>query len=99
MQPSLNTSLTAQVPSRLKVETATVVVLAICIFLSFYFTFLSFQAIEDALKKQLVTFAAYFIISGAVILAILMIHIGIKKAFSRVADELRSREEPSEHEG
>jgi NADH:ubiquinone oxidoreductase subunit 6 (subunit J) len=84
--------------SRLKVESATVVVLAICIFLSFYFTFLSFQATEDALKKQLVTFAAYFIISGVVILAILMIHIGIKKAFSRVEDQLKHSEEPLEHE-
>jgi len=83
----------------LKVETATVVVLAICIFLSFYFTFLSFQTMDDTLKKQLVTFAAYSIITGVVILAILMIQVGIKKAFSRVADELRSRGEPSEHEG
>jgi uncharacterized membrane protein len=85
--------------SRLKVESATVVVLAMCIFLSFYFTFLSFQTMEDTLKKQLVTFAAYSIISGVVILAILMIHIGIKKAISRVADELRSVEEQSKHEG
>jgi uncharacterized membrane protein len=84
--------------SHLKVESATVVVFAMCIFLSFYFTFLSFQTIEDALKKQLVTFAAYFIISGAVILAILMIHTGIKKAFSRVEDQLKNSEEPLEHE-
>jgi hypothetical protein len=53
---------------------------------------------EDALKKQLVIFAAYFIISGAVILAILMIHTGIKKAFSRVEDQLKNSEEPLEHE-
>jgi len=52
---------------------------------------------DDALKKQLVTLAAYSIISGVVILTILMIHTGIKKAISRVADELRSRREPSEH--
>ena len=82
----------------LKVESITVAILAICIFLSFYFTFLSFQTVDDALKKQLVTLAAYSIISGVVILAILMIHVGIKKAFSRVNDQLKHGEEPSEHE-
>jgi hypothetical protein len=34
-----------------------------------------------------------------IILACITISLGIKKAFSRVADELRSRREPSEHEG
>jgi len=53
---------------------------------------------DDALKKQLVTLAAYSIIGGVVILAILMIHIGIKKALSRVADQLKHSEEPLEHE-
>jgi len=85
--------------SSLKVESATVVVLTICIFLSFYFTFLSFQTIDDALKKQLVTLAAYSLITGVTILASLMIHLGIKKAFPRVDSKLRSRKEPSEHEG
>lgn len=81
----------------MKVESATVVILTMCIFLSFYLTFLSFQAIDDTLKKQLVTFAAYSLITGVVILVTLMIHLGIKKAFSRVNDQLRQSEEPPEH--
>jgi hypothetical protein len=81
------------------VESIIVVILAICIFLSFYFTFLSFQTVDDALKKQLVTLAASSLITGVTILASLMIHLGIKKAFPRVESEPRSRREPSEHEG
>ena len=80
----------------MKLESAIVAIFVICIFLSFYFTFLSFQAIDDVLKKQFVTLAAYSLMTGVVILASLMIHLGIKKAFSRVEDQLRSIEEPSE---
>ena len=83
----------------LKVESITVVILTICIFLSFYFTFLSFQTVDDALKKQLVTLAAYSLITGVIILACITISLGIKKAFPRVDNKLRSRKEPSEHEG
>jgi len=83
----------------LKVESIIVVILAICIFLSFYFTFLSFQTVDDALKKQLVTLAASSIITGVIIFACLMIHLGIKKAFSRVEYHLRSGEESSDHAG
>ena len=77
----------------LKVESITVVILAICIFLSFYFTFLSFQTVDDVLKKQFVTLAAFSLITGVIILSSLMIHLGIKKIFSRVGDQLRSGEE------
>jgi uncharacterized membrane protein len=83
----------------LKLESITVVILAICIFLSFYFTFLSFQTIDDALKKQLVTLAAYSLITGVIMLACITISLGIKKAFPRVDSKLRSRKEPSEDEG
>ena len=82
----------------LKVESITVVILAICIFLSFYFTFLSFQTVDDALKKQLVTLAAYSLITGVIMLACITISLGIKKAFPRVESEPRSRKEPSEDE-
>jgi len=82
----------------LKAESAAVVVLAICIFLSFYFTFLSFQAVDDVLKKQFVTLAAYFLITGVIIFACLTVHLGVKKAFSRVEAQLRSSEEPSERD-
>ena len=83
----------------LKVESIIVVILAICIFLSFYFTFLSFQTIDDALKKQLVTLAAYSLITGMIMLACITISLGIKKAFPRVDSKLRSRKELSEDEG
>jgi len=82
----------------LKVESITVVILAICIFPSFYFTFLSFQTIDDALKKQLVTLAASTVITGVVIFACLTIYLGIKKAFPRVEIQLDSIEEPSERD-
>jgi len=82
----------------LKVESITVVIVAICIFLSFYFTFLSFQTVDDALKKQFVTLAAYSLITGVMLLACITISLGIKKAFPRVESKLRSRKEPSEHE-
>jgi hypothetical protein len=80
----------------LKVESITVVILTICIFLSFYFTFLSFQTIDDALKKQLVTLAASSLITGVILLACITISLGIKKAFSRIEDQLKITEEPSE---
>jgi len=80
----------------LKVESITVVILTICIFLSFYFTFLSFQTVDDALKKQLVTLAAYSLITGVILLACITISFGIKKAFSRIEDQLKITEESSE---
>ena len=80
----------------LKVESITVVILVICIFLSFYFTFLSFQTVDDALKKQLVTLAAYSLITGVILLACITISFGIKKAFSRIEDQLKITEESSE---
>jgi len=80
----------------LKVESIIVVILAICIFLSFYFAFLSFQTVDDALKKQLVTLAASSLITGVILLACLTISFGIKKAFSRIEDQLTITEEQSE---
>jgi len=80
------------------VESITVAILTICIFLSFYFIFLSLQTVDDALKKQLVTLAAYSLITGVIMLACITISLGIKKALPRVESKLRSRKEPSEHE-
>jgi len=80
----------------LKVESIIVVILAICIFLSFYFTFLSFQTVDDALKKQFVTLAASSLITGVILLACITISFGIKKAFSRIEDQLKITEESSE---
>jgi NADH:ubiquinone oxidoreductase subunit 6 (subunit J) len=86
------------VHSALKIESASVVVLATCIFLTFYFTLLSFQTAEEAVRRQLVTLAAYTLISGAVILAIVIVHVGIKKALSHVGEQLKRTKEPSENE-
>jgi len=54
--------------------------------------------VNDALKKQLVTLAASSLITGVIILACITISLGIKKAFLRVDNKLRSRKEPSKHE-
>ena len=80
----------------LKVESIIVVILAICIFLSFYFTFLSFQTADDALKKEFVTLAASSLITGVIILTCLTISFWIEKAFSRIEYQLRITEEQSE---
>ena len=80
----------------LKVESIIVVILAICIFLSFYFTFLSFQTVDDALKKEFVTLAASSLITGVIILTCLTISFWIEKAFSRIEYQLRITEEQSE---
>jgi FtsH-binding integral membrane protein len=80
----------------LKVESIAVVTLMICIFLSFYFAYLSIQEIDDTLKKQLVTFAAYTLITGIVIMACMTIYIGLKRAFPKMESRLKRSEEPSE---
>jgi len=63
------------------VESAVLAACTVCIFFSFYFAFLSFQLVDDALKKESVTFAAYSLITGVVLLACLIVYLGIKKAF------------------
>ena len=79
----------------MKVESAAVAILIVCIFLSFYFALLSFQGIDDTLKKQLVTFAAYSLITGVVILACMTIYIGLKRAIPKVESRLKNSKEPS----
>lgn len=83
--------------SKLKVESITLMILALCIFLSFYFTFLSFQTIDDTVKKQLVILAASSLITGVVIFACLTIYIGIKKAISPIEGQLIECEEQIEN--
>jgi FtsH-binding integral membrane protein len=80
----------------LKVESAAVATLIVCIFLSFYLAFLSFQEIDDSLKKQLVTLAAYFLITGVVILACMTVYLSIKRAFPKMESRLKNSEETSE---
>jgi FtsH-binding integral membrane protein len=80
----------------LKFESVIVIILMVCIFLSFYFAYLSFQEIDDTLKKQLVTLAAYTLITGVVIMACMTIYIGLKRAFPKMETRLKRNEEPSE---
>lgn len=82
----------------MKAESAVLVAFSICIFLSFYFTFLSFQAVDDILKKQLVTLAASVLITGAILLACLAIYLGIKSVFSKAEyQSIQVREELTEN--
>ncbi|NWG11473.1 hypothetical protein HXY33_07000 [Candidatus Bathyarchaeota archaeon] len=82
----------------MKVESITIMVLALCIFLSFYFTYLSFQTMDDTFKKQLVVLAASSLIAGVVLFACMTIYLGIRRAFSRFEDQLINIEEPTEED-
>lgn len=82
----------------MKVESITLVVLALCIFLSFYFTYLSFQTTDDAFKKQFVFLAASSLITGVVIFACMTIYLGIKKAISRIDDQVTNTEKQMEED-
>jgi hypothetical protein len=73
-----------------KIEAVILIFTVTCISLSFYLAFLSFQTLDEALRKQLVTFAASFLVMGMVIFAALTVHIGIKKVFSRMEKAAKS---------
>jgi threonine/homoserine/homoserine lactone efflux protein len=66
---------------RLKIESASIIVVAVCTFITFYFSFLSFQVADDALKRQFLILAAVFLLAGAIIFSCLMVYSGIKRAF------------------
>ncbi|MEM2953605.1 MAG: hypothetical protein QXU21_04935 [Candidatus Bathyarchaeia archaeon] len=74
----------------MKIESAIVVIITLCIFLTFYFSLLSLQTFDDALKRQLVVLASLSLLTGAIIFGCLTIYISIRKAFARV--ELRKSE-------
>lgn len=65
----------------MKTESAIIIAVAICIFLAFYFSFLSFTATEDSLKKQLVILSVYSLLSGIIVFGCLIIYLVIKKIF------------------
>ncbi|MEM4713408.1 MAG: hypothetical protein QXQ61_02540 [Candidatus Bathyarchaeia archaeon] len=69
----------------MKVESAIVVVIAICIFLSFYFSLLSLMTNEEMMKQQFVLLAVYSLLSGIVVFGCLMIYIVIRKIFEKTA--------------
>ena len=82
----------------LKFESAATIILTICIFLSLYFALLSFQEINDASKGQFVTFAAYFLVMGIVILTCMIVYTGVKRAFPKMESRLKNSKEPPEPE-
>lgn len=62
-------------------ESAILVAVSVCIFLAFYFSLLSFQAVDDTLKRQFVILAAISLLTGIIVFGCLAIYIGIKKVF------------------
>jgi len=80
-----------------KIEAVTLIFIVICISLSFYLAFLSFQTLDETLSKQLVAIAASFLITGIAIFTALTVHVGIKKAFSRTKNIAKSKNRTSKH--
>jgi uncharacterized membrane protein YgdD (TMEM256/DUF423 family) len=66
------------------------------VFLSFYFSFLSLQAVDEEIKKQLVVVAASSIITGAVLFAGFLVYIGMRKIFGKVETHIEEVEKPLE---
>jgi len=69
----------------LKAESAILIAVAICIFLSFYFSLLSFMTAEDVIKRQFVLMAVYSILSSIIIFGCLLTYLIIRKAFTKTA--------------
>jgi hypothetical protein len=80
-----------------KIEAVILIFIVICISLSFYLAFLSFQTLDETLSKQLVAFAASFLITGITIFTALTVHVGIKKAFSRTKNIAKSENRTLKH--
>jgi len=70
----------------LKIENAAIITLALCIALSFYFVILSFQTVDETLRRKLTTLAVSFLIASIVIFISLMIYSGNQKHFSNIFD-------------
>jgi len=81
----------------MRVESLILATVTICLFLTFYFSFLSFQTTEDTIKKQFTLLATFSLIAGMVLLATIAIHFIIKKAFTRVEDQLTTNQETAEY--
>jgi membrane protein insertase Oxa1/YidC/SpoIIIJ len=81
----------------MKVESLILASVAICLFLTFYFSYLSFQTTEDQIKKQFTLLATFSLIAGMVLLASIAIYIIIKKAFTHVEDQLIISQETAQY--
>jgi hypothetical protein len=76
------------------VESAIIATVSVCIFLAFYFSYLSLQTFDESLKRQFVLLALSSLLIGATIFGCLTIYIGIKKIF--VKAELSEVQETQE---
>jgi hypothetical protein len=65
----------------LTVESIAVVVLAVCLFLSFYFAFLAFQMVDVASKRECAALAVSSLVASVTIFACLMIYLPLKRVF------------------
>jgi hypothetical protein len=62
----------------LKVEMVGVIVRVVCMSLSFFFAFLSFQVVDEALRRQLAILAASPLVIGIVVLTSLVAYLRAK---------------------
>lgn len=83
----------------LKLEAAILIVIGVCVFLSFYFAFLSFCTIDDFIKKQFVAISIYSLIAAVVIFASLIMHLSIKKVLPAVEEQLTESEDAQKFDG
>jgi uncharacterized membrane protein YidH (DUF202 family) len=65
----------------LKMESIAVVILAVCVFLSFYFAFLTFQMVDETSKKEFMALAVSCLVASVTIFVCLMIYLPLKRAF------------------
>ncbi len=79
----------------MKIESTIVVVTAVCIFLTFYFSLLSFQTGDNVLKGQLVILSVLYLLTGILVFGCLIIYLAIRRVF--VKAEFRKSEKAMEN--
>ncbi|MCS7124794.1 MAG: hypothetical protein NZ932_05215 [Candidatus Bathyarchaeota archaeon] len=67
----------------MKAESAIIITIAVCVFLSFYFSLLSFMTTEDLMKQQFVLLAVYSLLSGVIVFGCLLIYLIIMEIFEK----------------
>jgi TRAP-type C4-dicarboxylate transport system permease small subunit len=82
------------------VESAIIATVSVCIFLAFYFSYLSLQTFDESLKRQFVLLALSSLLIGATIFGCLTIYIGIKKIFAKAElSEVQETQEGASQSG
>lgn len=69
----------------MKAESAIIIAIVICVFLSIYFSLLSFTAVEDLIKQHFVLLAVYSLLSGIIIFSCLIVYLTMKKILAKTA--------------